>query len=373
VQLRTVADDNVFFSKDDRESDVGFWVLPRMELGYRTSVWEVGADVGVDFRRYVQHSELNELFPRVSAFGEAGVLPGLTVRISDHYVPQPEILGLPEDDSSNLLQTNRTEAEIRYWRPFGERREFTIGVLGQRFITDSFGETEFDPANYTNSNLLPPSISSATFTPADAPPTNGNYWEAGTYFEFENALWRRSSVYLQGRFRYRDFDEFQSSDHTEYSALLGFRMYWLKNLELDVAGGYGLLDFRTGRNVPRMLGRADIRYAAGGGWHFRLGAHSRFSADVAGNDFVDYTGRLEIEKYFGTRTVISATGFVSYLENDSRTPKADLFGGVELRARRQLSRRVDLELSYRFWDNAGNFTENDFLQNRGMLTLRYRY
>ena len=61
------------------------------------------------------------------------------------------------------------------------------------------------------------------------------------------------------------------------------------------------------------------------------------------------------------------------MENDARTPIGDLFGGAEVRIRRQLSRRLTADLEYRFWDNAGNFTSNDFIQNRAMLTLRYRY
>lgn len=176
VTVRSVANDNVFFEKQGAEGDVGFWIQPRLELGYRTSVWEVGADLGVDFRRYTRHAELNQTFFRVKAFAEAGILPGLSVRVDNDYVPQPVVLGLPEDDTGNLLQTNRTRAEIRYWRAFDDRREITIGVLGQRFITDSFGETEFSPDQFVSSSLAPPTFTTANLTPAVAPKTNGNFW-----------------------------------------------------------------------------------------------------------------------------------------------------------------------------------------------------
>jgi Putative beta-barrel porin 2 len=358
LHFRTVADDNVFYTSSGAEGDVAFWLQPRMELGYRTGAYELGADVGGDLRRYVEHDSLDQNFLRVKAFGEAGLLPGLSVRVSDALVPQAVTLGQPEDDSGNLLQTNRTEAEVRYWRPFGEDRELSIGAVGTRFLTDAFGEAE---------------LPGGQPTPPVAPPVHGDYWEGKAYLEFQHAVGRRSALYVRGLFRYRAFDEFSDSDLFEYSGLLGFRMYWLRSLELDVAGGYGLLDFRTGRNVPRILGQADLRWSPGGGWILHLGAHNRFTADLAGNDFVDTTGRVGLEKHFGTRTVVEVTGFVSYLDNQSLAPRTNLFGGVELGLRRQISRRLQLQAAYRFWVNGGNFTMDDFRQNRLWLGLTYRH
>ena len=43
-------------------------------------------------------------------------MPGLTFALSDAWVPTPVDLGLPEDASANLVQSNRASAELSYWR-----------------------------------------------------------------------------------------------------------------------------------------------------------------------------------------------------------------------------------------------------------------
>lgn len=367
IEVRAIGDDNVYLTASKKESDFGFGVRPRVELDYRGKAYELGADVGADLLTWIDHGDLDQTFFRVNAHGEAGLLPGLTVRVENSYVPHPVLLGLPQDSSSNLVQTNRTEAELRYWRELGGRREMSAGVLGARFISEGFGETEVEPL-VPDVPFLPPQPSA---TPADAPPFHANYWEGGGYLELQNDIGRRSAAYIQGRVRYRSYDEAPDSDHIEYGGLLGFRMYWLKNFELDIAGGYGLLDFRSGRSVPRILGQGDIRYRAGGGWHFRLGVHNKFTADLEGNDFMDTTGRLVVEKYFNSRTVASLTGFVSYLDNEATTPRGNLFGGVEVKLRRQLSRHLQLVVSYRYWQNGGSYAADDFQQNRAVVSLGY--
>ena len=119
--------------------------------------------------------------------------------------------------------------------------------------------------------------------------------------------------------------------------------------------------------------RRAVRSRRPDGWHFELGFHNEFTLDVAGNDFVDTTGRLEIEKYFGRRTAVSVTGFLSYLDSDSTRPGSNLFGGGEFTVRRQLSRRFQLGFSFRHWRNAGAYELDDLRQNRGVVTLNFRH
>ncbi|MGH0030391.1 MAG: hypothetical protein ACQGVC_11420, partial [Myxococcota bacterium] len=89
-------------------------------------------------------------------------------------------------------------------------------------------------------------------------------------------------------------------------------------------------------------------------------------------DFVDTTGRVGGEKYFGERTAVSLIGFRAQLESDSTSPSYNLFGGAEAKVRRALSRNFQASLAYRFWENAGSFSGDNMNQNRLMLTLTYR-
>lgn len=355
--VRSVADDNV--RQRDRGKEGDFWMSasPRLELGYEARAFDVGADLGADFRHFADNDDLNDAFYRVKVHAEAGILPGLSARVSDTYVPQSETLGLPEDDASNQQQTNLVDGEIRYWRALDERREFTLGVRGARFDSETF-------------TALVPGPGDTTFVDRSF---RGDYWEGGSFLELTQTLGRRSAVYLKGQARYRSFDEAGFSDHTAYLAQLGLRTKWSSRLRMELAGGWGLVDFRSREDVPRFLGSAKLEYRAGSGCTFDLGAHQRFTSDLTGAEFVDTTGRIGVEKYFGRRTAAEITGFLSYLDSESTSPGTNVFGGVELRVRRQLSRRLQLGVAYRYWHNAGAYALDDFAQNRVMLTLGYRY
>jgi hypothetical protein len=354
--MQTVADDNVLLQDGGNNGDVAFWVTPGVELDYRAPSYALGADLGLDVRSHTEQATSNETFVRATGFGEVGLLPGLTLRVSDAYVPQPERLGRPDDQTSNLLQTNRLEGDLRYWRDLSKGREIVVGLRGTRFDTDSFAA------------LVP----GAGGNPVLDTDFRADFSEGGGFLELQNAVGERSAVYLGGRARYRAFDQAPESDHAEYSFLVGLRTHRLRSFDLDIAGGYGVLDFRNRSNEPRFLGKLDLGYRARGGWHFRLGGHHRFTSNLAGKEFVDTTGRFALEKFFGTRTAATLTVFASYLEDDSQLLSSNLFGGLELAVRRQIARQLQIGLSYRYWDNRGNFSADDFSQNRLMLALSYR-
>ena len=173
--------------------------------------------------------------------------------------------------------------------------------------------------------------------------------------------------------RQREFDDSAGADHLEASGLLGFRSHLEQGILFDVAGGYGLLDLEDGSSEARILARAALTVHRPGGWRYEAAFHNEFTVDVAGNDFVDTTGRLGVEKYFGKRTALSVIGFVSQLESDSTQPSGNLFGGAEVKLRRALSRRFQASLAYRYWENAGSFGLDDMSQSRAMVTLTYRH
>jgi hypothetical protein len=88
IRFTTVLDDNLFLEDSDRKNSIGVWIAPRVEVGYRMPALEVGADVGVDFRRYAGYfNSAGDELVHASGFGEVGLLPGLTLRLSDAYPP----------------------------------------------------------------------------------------------------------------------------------------------------------------------------------------------------------------------------------------------------------------------------------------------
>jgi hypothetical protein len=357
LQTRAILSDNIGVVDNGRDGDVGVWFAPRVELGFREDAYELGVDASLDVRRYTERAGFDETFYRVHSYGEVGLLPGLTFRLSDAYTPQPVMLGVPDDEPANLVQTNRAQLEMRYWRELAGGREVTAGLTGGRLDTHRFATLVAGPGGAA--------VLDTGF--------KADFWEGGGFLELQNPLGDDHGAYVRGLVRHRSFDDRAGADHLEASALLGFRSQIEPGLALDIAGGWGWLDLREGGSDSRSLARASLSLRRPDGWHFELGAHNEFTIDVAGNDFVDTTGRLQVEKYFGPRTVASATGFVSYLTSDSTQPSSNLFGGAEVSVRRQLSRRFQVGFAYRYWQNAGAFSGDDLRQNRGMLTLTYRH
>jgi len=356
IQFRAAVNDNIALTEDE-DADVGAWIAPRIEAAWRTPDYQLGVDGSLDVHNYTDSKEADETFYRVHSFAEAGLLPGLSVRISDAFTPQPKVLGLPEDEPVNLLQTNRAELEMRYWRELPGRREITLAALGGRFDAERFAALVEGPGG---------GVVLDTGFRAD-------FWEGAGVVELQNPFGDQHAGYLRGLVRQRSFDDPAGADHLEASGLIGFRSHMERGIELDVAGGYGLLDLADAGSETMWLGRASVSIRRAGGWRYHVGFHHQLTVDVAGNDFVDTTGRLGVEKYFGKRTAVGLVGFLSQLDSDSTDPSGNRFGGAELKLRRQLSRRVEASLAYRHWENAGSFELDDMRQDRAMLSLTYRH
>lgn len=357
IRVLGVVDDNPFFEDDGTETRFGVWVQPRLEAGYQRRAFEVGVDLGADLRQTIDEPSLCQEYWRLTGFAELGLLPGLSLRVSDTYAPQPLQLGRPEDGTDNLLQSNRLDAQIRYWRELPRGRELEFGVRGTRFTGEHF-------------RVERPGIGGSPIIDDDFRP---DFWQGAAYAEIQTHFGRRTSGYLRGHVRTRIFDDAPRSDHTDVSVIVGVRWRRLQNLEIELASGWGLVSFASLGSSSRVLGKVDLRHWLPRGWSWRLSVENKFTADLAGNDFLETTGRVELEKRFGERTAVSAGAFLSRFENEGWMSEENLFGGAEVQLRRQFSRRIQAKLSYRHWRNGGEHSFDDFRQNRIALEISYRH
>jgi hypothetical protein len=351
IQVTAVGDSNVQLREDDSEGDLGVFLFPRIELGYQGRWFDLGADLGADIRRYVDGDSPSDEFFRMSGFAELGLLPGLTFHLSDAFTPTPVDLGKPEDHAANLVQTNRIVARFRYWRELPGAREMIVSLEGTRLSSESF-------AADVGNGVIDPDF-------------HADFWEGALVGEVRSPISDHTSAYLRTHLRYRSFDDSSASDFGDLAVLLGVRSHWFRNVDFDVAGGYGLLAFDSG-SKNRFLGEANLRYRIADGTTLRLSFVNRNTADIVGNDFVETTGKIGLERRFGERTAASVDLFLSRIDNEVWDSGADLFGGAEARVRRQLSRRTQLELRYRYWDNGGDYSSDDFSQHQVSLVFSYR-
>lgn len=356
IRVTTVGDDNLFLEKGNGSSSVGAWINPRVELGYEVPGLELGADLGADVRRYAEyHSSLAvELF-RVSGHAQLDLAPGLTLRLADAYVPQPAVLGRPEDEGSNLLQTNRAEANLRYWHELPGSREIEVGVKGTHFLTEDFPEPVPQGAGFVVD-----------------PDFEADFLDGTGYLELRSAVGARSSAFLRVQAGYRSFSDEGDADHSNYSLLVGLRSNRWRNADIEVSGGWGRLGFEGVDDADRVIARGSLRYRLPAGLHLSLSGGHLISADLAGEAVAETTGRIGLERYFGTATAASLRFFVTRFDADSRSGGANLFGAAEVRVRRQLTRHSQLSISYRHWRNDGGFDADDFSQNRVAVAFTYR-
>ena len=78
--MSAVADTNVNLDIDN-DGDFGVFLLPRVELGYQGSWFDLGADAAVDIRQYADSSAANDVFYRVSGFTQFGLALGCSVAL----------------------------------------------------------------------------------------------------------------------------------------------------------------------------------------------------------------------------------------------------------------------------------------------------
>ena len=353
--ITLVGDDDPYLERRN-DGAFGAWLAPNLELGYRADFYELQADLGVDVRRYLDESELSEEFYRAILNGEIGILPGLTLRVSEAYSPQPELVSSPADATHNLQQTNQVDAEIRYWRELPGRRELLMTFRGAHFTGKGFNAVLFTDDSGVMSHL--------DFEP--------DHWEGATKLELQTPFGERNSLYARGEFEYRTYSEFEVPDRGEIAIMFGARTRRFRNVEIDVAAGYGVVTFESSDDLHRFVGEGSLRYRLPGGWTWRVSAANRFVSDLAGNVFVETTGRMGIEKHFGELISASVAAFISRLENEAWNVPKNLFGGAEFRVQSRIGRHTVVAITYRYWENAGDFSTDDFNQDRVALEFFYR-
>ena len=304
----------------------------------------------------MDRSELRDAFLDLRGFVELELARGLLLRLSDSFVPQAVRLGSPPDDLANLRQSNRALAELVYNRELDRGRAFELGITGERFDGQGFeAALDFD----------------ADGIPDLEGDLHPDYWGGAAHFEVQQGIGRHSLVYLRGEMRERRFDELPRSDFVEWSSLLGLRRSLARRLELDVALGYGSIDFQDLPSNDRVLGRASIEYSMPRGWDLEGLFVQRFTSDAAGFDFNETTARLGLSKRLGSRSRVGAAMLWSQYEPDAPTSHANQVWAYDVSLERQITRRVKGVLAWRHWRNRGEEETDDLRQNR--VTLGFTY
>ncbi len=356
LEVTTVASDNVFHEDEGAEGRIGAWIAPRVELAYQRQALELGADLGVDLRRWFDESSLDAELYRATGWGEARLGRGLSLRLENAWLPRTLRVGLPEDEASNLVQTNRSAVDLRWWRGLPGGRELEIGVEGSYFLSEASDEPVPTPGGGV----------------AIDRDFRADHAQGLGFVELQAPVAEATRVHARLQGSYRDFRQRSEADHGNLSLLFGLRSKRWEGLELEVAGGVGALGFERFADELRALGLARLRYRLPPAWTLSLAARHLDSPNLAGEPALESTGELDLARRFGSATEAGLRLFVTRFEGDLRAHGANLFGGAELRLRHQVNRFLQLRVAYRHWRNAGSFDLDDFSQNRLSFRIALR-
>jgi hypothetical protein len=346
-----VADDNPELARKGGNTSIGAWLQPNVKLGYHAPLFDLGADIGVDVRRYSGYdSGLSDEFGRVGGWGEARLAPGVAFRVANAWAPRSLRLGRPEDDGVNLVQTNQLDASLRHWRSLPGERELEVGVESTYFVSDDFSEP------------LGGGAVDQDF--------RANYVGGTGYVEVQTPVAGEVKGYLRAQAGYRSLLDASEADYADVGGSLGLRVPFGKASRFEIGGGAGWLGFTGLSDRPRATGLMKLRLALPGGFVSTIGVEHLLSANIEGRKFQQTEARVEIERYFGKRTAAAIAGFGTRFD-DASLGAADLFGGGEARVRYQMTRASQIVVRYRYWTNRGDYSADDFTQNRATLELRF--
>jgi hypothetical protein len=356
LRFTSVLDDNVYSTKTNTAGDVGFWIAPRVEAGYRSEAIELGADVGVDVRQYIDEGNASDELIRAVGFAEVGLAEGLSLRVSDAYVPQSVFLGLPEDDTLNLVQSNRADATLNWTRDLERGRTLNLGVVGTHFLSESFVDA------------VPAAGGGFVIDPR----FRGDYFQGLAFTEVASEIATRTRLWSRTQVSYRDFSKFRGADHTNLSMLVGVDSERWQGFELEATVGGGVLFFDSLGTGYRVLARARVLRRFDSGLSVWLSGRYLTTPDLTGGQVDESRGELGFEQRFGSATALKVRGFLTHYDRSLTGGGSNLFGGGELSLRRQLTRRLQVGVIYRYWENGGAFGADDFAQNRVGLEFGFR-
>lgn len=358
LTITFVGDDNVHHEKDDEEAAFGGWIAPSLEVDYRRGAFRANGELGADVRLYTGGKDLNDHYFVAVAELEYEVLRGLTLGLSNLYIPHPVWLGRPTDDTGNLVQSNTLMAEGRFRREFERSTALELGVRSTWFAAEGF-RTSIDL--------------DGDGVPEEDDKFHPDYLDFSAFIEGQYSLGRRALLFARGVARTRDYDELSDADYNEFSGVLGMRTQWARRIWLELSGGYGTVNYDGLPNDGRFVGRAALEYKLQRGWTLKSSVGRTLTSDTAGVEFSETYARVGLEKRFGSRTRAYLGLWWNRFNSDATGSRQNSSTAVELSVRHQLTRRIEAVAAYRHWRNGGDESADDFRQNRVTLAFSYRY
>ena len=346
LEVREGYDDNVFLLPGDAKQAFYSTVAPVLTVAYRGSRVQADAESGATVFLYGADPELNENFWHERLHVAYLVSPRVRLEAENLYSSVVNVIGRPEDLSTNLVQANTLRGGPVFRSELGSRSRVEIST--------NYGWTNYVHADFEDGE-------------------NADFREANADLYMDRELSETLTLFTRHEFSDRRFPELPSSSFTGILSTLGARWRPGRRIALEASGGYQEVFLHEAGSQPGNVVDVSIQYTPTLRTRFTAAYRQEFATDVQGTLYWQKRTDLGLERQIGPRTLLRLSSFYSQLNvgSSGRGDNNYLGGGVKLEHR--LRSKVLVDATWNYWKNAGGITFDDFSQNVGSVGIRYEF
>ena len=346
LDLRESYDSNVFLLPTDTKQSFYTTVAPVLTVAYRGSRVQADAESGATLFLYGADPELNENFWHEKLHVAYLLSPRLRLEAEELYTSVVDVIGRPEDVSTNLVQANTWRVGPVFRRELGSRSRMEVST--------NYGWTNYVHSDFQNGE-------------------NADFGEGNADLYMDRELSESVTLFTRQEFSDRRFPDLPSSSFTGILSTLGARWRPGRRLAMEASGGYQEIFLHDGGSQPGNVVTVSIQYTPTLRTRVTAGYNQEFTTDIEGTLYWQKRADLGLERQIGPRTLLRLSSFYAQLNvgSSGRGDNNYLGGGVKLEHR--LRSKLLLDGGWNYWKNAGGLTFDDFAQNVASVGIRYEF
>lgn len=388
LSLSQEYNDNLYLDPDHEEDDFITIITPGIQSSLNWQRSELSCAYDIGYSKYNAHSENDSFRHRGDIGWWWDIFQNTRLSINDTYIKSEDIADLPDQETD----TNRREgyysnnSRLNLTQRFGENRHFSVGYA-YNFINYKDAESEDNQshnASFDSTFYLNPHTGFQTHVTY----TKGLYEVTSDFDETNGSLRlihdvsRRVQINVAYDHSIMNWEEDQGADHNYqiYNPSAGIRYSFGDDGETAVNVGYFVQDIDSQQNENGLTVNGNV----GRSWRFRQGniqltgnsgyENSQLNSDNLG--FNVFYGAEFLLNYQIERNV-SSTLHASYRHNDyvnsspDDSDRADKIIASGCSLNWQFLRWLTIRFDYNFRKLDSNRDENDYIENRVLVSLNF--
>jgi hypothetical protein len=307
---------------------------------------QADAESGATVFLYGTDPELNKHFWHERLHVAYLVAPRLRFEAEDVYTSIVDVIGRPEDISTNLVQANTWRAGPVFRSDLGSRSHMELSA--------DYGMTNYVNADFQNG-------------------ANADFGESNVHFYLDREMSQTLTLFTRQEFSDRRFPNLPSSSFTGLLSTLGGRWHPGRRITVEASGGYQEVFLRDQGSQPGSVVTVLLQYTPTLRTRITAGYNQEYTTDIHGNLYWQKRFDAGLDRQIGPRTLLRLTSFYSQLNVGSASTGDNNYFGAGVKLDHQLRSRVHVDAAWNYWKNAGGLSVDDFTQNVASVGLRYEF